>query len=289
MGTQEIGTSSERISGCRSARLGVAMSGMVTEVRPPRRSEMTAYFRCLPCANGLPMWEPADAAWHGGPEPWPPQRAPASLERLEKLASAAVKDESFHPIATFVDGRCVGASATISFEVTVPGGGTVKMAGVTATGVIATHRRRGYLRQMMQAMFEAALERDEPLAMLSASEGGIHGRFGFSPRDLPHPVGAVPSRSGSPLRRARPRVAGTRRRSTGQRGLAPGARGRARTPRRRAEASARPLGRAVRRRRWHERTTAFRRHVGPPPPGGGKRRSGRRATVAHAPEVNPSP
>ncbi|MGW0583890.1 GNAT family N-acetyltransferase, partial [Streptomyces sp. NPDC002920] len=47
--------------------------------------------------------------------------------------------------------------------------------------MIATHRRRGYLRQMMQAMFEAALDRGEPLAMLSASEGSIYGRFGFSP------------------------------------------------------------------------------------------------------------
>ncbi|MEO3750766.1 GNAT family N-acetyltransferase [Streptomyces sp. B6B3] len=154
---------------------------MVTEIRPPRRDEMAAYYRALPFANGLPMWEPADAAWHGGPEPWPPQRTPASAEQLEKWAAADIEDESFHPIATFVDGRCVGASATISFEVTVPGGGTGRMAGVTATGVIATHRRRGYLRRMMQVMFEAALERGEPLAMLSASEGSIYGRFGYSP------------------------------------------------------------------------------------------------------------
>ena len=100
------------------------MSGMVTEVRPPRQDEMAAYYRALPFANGLPSWEPADAAWHGGPEPWPPQGRPESAERLEKLAAADVEDGAFHPIATFVDGRCVGASATISFEVAVPGGGT---------------------------------------------------------------------------------------------------------------------------------------------------------------------
>lgn len=157
------------------------MTGMVTEVRPPRRDEMAAYYRALPFANGLPHWEPADAAWHGGPEPWPPQRPPASMRQLEEWAAADIGDEAFHPIGTFVDGRCVGASATLSFEVTVPGGRTGRMAGVTATGVIATHRRRGYLRRMMQAMFEAALERCEPLAMLSASEGSIYGRFGFSP------------------------------------------------------------------------------------------------------------
>ncbi|ELP68252.1 hypothetical protein STRTUCAR8_04178 [Streptomyces turgidiscabies Car8] len=157
------------------------MSGMVTQVRAPRPDEMTAYYRALPFANGLPHWEPADAAWHGGAEPWPPPRTPATAEQLDRWAEADVKDESFHPIATFVDGTCVGASATISFGVTVPGGGTVRMAGVTATGVIATHRRRGYLRQMMQAMFESALARGEPLAMLSASEGSIYGRYGFSP------------------------------------------------------------------------------------------------------------
>ncbi|MEN8655514.1 GNAT family N-acetyltransferase [Streptomyces sp. 21So2-11] len=154
---------------------------MATQVRPPQRDEMNAYYRALPFANGLPQWEPADAAWHGGPEPWPPRRTPATAEQLAEWAEADVKDESFHPIATFADGACVGASAAISFDVTVPGGGTVKIAGVTSTGVIATHRRRGYLRRMMQAMFDAALDRGEPLAMLSASEGSIYGRFGFSP------------------------------------------------------------------------------------------------------------
>ncbi|UED88624.1 GNAT family N-acetyltransferase [Streptomyces profundus] len=142
---------------------------------------MNAYYRALPYATGLPQWEPADAAWHGGPEPWSPQRAPATAEQLERRAEAHAKDPSFHPMAAFADGTCVGASATISLDVTVPGGDTVRMAGVTATGVIATHRRRGYLRRMVRAMFEAALARGEPLAMLSASEGGIYGRFGFSP------------------------------------------------------------------------------------------------------------
>lgn len=142
---------------------------------------MNAYYRVLPYANGLPSWEPADAAWHGGPEPWPPQRTPATAEQLEKWAEEDTNDESFHPIATFVDGACVGASATISRDVTAPGRRTVKMAAVTATGVLATHRRRGYLRRMMQAMFEEALGRGEPLATLSASEGSIYGRFGFSP------------------------------------------------------------------------------------------------------------
>lgn len=107
---------------------------------------MTVYYKVLPYANGLPSREPADGAWHGGPGPWPPQRAPAGPAQLEQWAEDDLKDECFHPIATFADGRCVGASGAISFEVTVPGGTTVRMAGVTGTGVLATHRRRGHLR-----------------------------------------------------------------------------------------------------------------------------------------------
>lgn len=142
---------------------------------------MPTYYRALPFANGLPSWEPADAAWHGGSEPWPPSRPPATVDQLLEWGATDLDDPCFHPVGVFIDDTCVGASGALSFEVTVPGGATMRMAGVTGTGVLATHRRRGYLRQMMQAMFDAALERGESLAMLSASEGGIYGRYGFSP------------------------------------------------------------------------------------------------------------
>ena len=162
----------------RTARCEIVVT---TEVRAPRLAEMPGYYQALPFGNGLPKWEPANAAWHGGSEPWPPPRPPATAEQLSKWAAADLKDQYFHPVAVFVEGTCVGASGAISFEVTVPGGAAIPMAGVTATGVIATHRRRGYLRLMMQHMFDAALQRGEPLAMLSASEGSIYGRYGFSP------------------------------------------------------------------------------------------------------------
>lgn len=154
---------------------------MTDEVRAPLRAEMPFYYRALPFANGLPSWEPANVAWHGGSEPWPPPPPPATPDQLMEWPNIHAEDPASHPMAAFVHDPCVGASATISFEVTVPGGSTMAMAGVTGTGVIATHHRRGYLRRMMQAMFDDALERGEPLAMLSASEGSIYGRFGFSP------------------------------------------------------------------------------------------------------------
>ena len=92
--------------------------------------------------------------------------------------------DGVHPQAAFVDGRIVGGSAMFSLEITVPGPRPVPFGGVTSTGVIATHRRRGLLRAMMQAMFDDALRRGEPVAALSASEGGIYGRYGFSPGTL---------------------------------------------------------------------------------------------------------
>jgi len=151
-----------------------------TEIRSIDCSEAIAYLKVLPFADGLPSWEPAPAAWHGGSGAWPPPLPPASEQDLARLADE-VTAEGYHSQAAFVDGQLVGATAMLSLEITVPGLRTMPMGGVTSTGVLATHRRRGLLRQMMQAMFDQALERGEVVATLSASEGGIYGRFGFSP------------------------------------------------------------------------------------------------------------
>src|SRR5215472_7487052 len=157
------------------------VDGMSTEIRKVKPDEMTDYLKVLPDANGLPHWEPFPAAWHGGPEAWPQPNAPASPAQLAAWADKLLLASHFHPQAAFVDGRLVGGSAMISFGITVPGNLQVPLGGVTSTAVIATHRRRGLLRQMMQAMFDEARERGEPLAGLSASEGSIYGRYGYGP------------------------------------------------------------------------------------------------------------
>ncbi|GAA3453996.1 GNAT family N-acetyltransferase [Dactylosporangium matsuzakiense] len=153
---------------------------MTIEIRPIERAEVRAYLQVLPYVNGLPHWEPAPAAWHGGPEAWPQPPAPATDAQLDAFAER-VFGGGFFPQAAFVDGRLVGGSAMLAMDITVPGPRAVPMGGVTATAVVATHRRRGLLRGMMQAMFDAALARGEALAGLSASEGGIYGRYGFGP------------------------------------------------------------------------------------------------------------
>ena len=76
-------------------------------------------------------------------------------------------------------GRFVANCDIYSMDVTVPGGATIKMGGVSAVGVHPTHRRRGLLTQMMQLMLEDCRERQEPVAGLLASESVIYGRFGF--------------------------------------------------------------------------------------------------------------
>ena len=87
----------------------------------------------------------------------------------------------------------VGLSGTFTFRMTTPGG-EVGAAGVTLIGVMPTHRRRGILRLMMTRLFEQARERDEPVAILWASEAAIYQRFGFGWR---------PSRPRSKRRRTR--------------------------------------------------------------------------------------
>jgi predicted acetyltransferase len=78
-----------------------------------------------------------------------------------------------------VDGTAiVGCTAAYSFRLAIPGG-EVPAAGVTAVGVLPSHRRRGLLRRLLDAVVDDARARGEPVAILTASEGGIYQRFGY--------------------------------------------------------------------------------------------------------------
>ena len=74
--------------------------------------------------------------------------------------------------------RLVGAGANYSFDLTIPGG-TLPTAGVTLIGVKPSHRRRGALRKIIAALHGDAAQRNEPLAVLWASESSIYQRFGY--------------------------------------------------------------------------------------------------------------
>ena len=73
----------------------------------------------------------------------------------------------------------VGGGAAFSFRLTVPGGASVPTAGVTAVGVLPTHRRQGILRRLMARQLDDIRRSGEPLAALWASEGSIYQRFGY--------------------------------------------------------------------------------------------------------------
>jgi predicted acetyltransferase len=74
---------------------------------------------------------------------------------------------------------CVGTAGAFSFGVSVPGGAMVPAAGVTMVSVAATHRRRGVLTSMMRRQLDDVRGWGEPLAVLTASEPEIYGRFGY--------------------------------------------------------------------------------------------------------------
>lgn len=81
--------------------------------------------------------------------------------------------------AAFDGDRIVAGAGAFSFHMSVPVGGSIPAGGVTAVGVLPTHRRRGVLTSMMRAQLEDCRARGEPAAFLWASEGTIYGRFGY--------------------------------------------------------------------------------------------------------------
>ncbi|MPY56450.1 GNAT family N-acetyltransferase [Streptomyces spongiae] len=84
-------------------------------------------------------------------------------------------------LALTADGRPVGTAATYSFELTLPGETLVPAAGVTAVGVLPSHRRQGVLSAMMRHQLAELRARGEILSVLLASEALIYGRFGYGP------------------------------------------------------------------------------------------------------------
>lgn len=82
-----------------------------------------------------------------------------------------------------VDGRWVATCAAYTRRLTTPGG-SVPIGAVTTVTVAPTHRRQGLLTAMMHHQLADLHRRQEPVAVLWASESSIYGRFGYG--------GAVP-------------------------------------------------------------------------------------------------
>ncbi|MFF8959663.1 GNAT family N-acetyltransferase [Streptomyces sp. NPDC014894] len=84
-------------------------------------------------------------------------------------------------LALSEDGRPVGTAAAYSFELTLPGRHVVPVTGVSAVGVLPSHRRRGVLSALMRRQLSEVRARGEFLSVLLASEAPIYGRFGYGP------------------------------------------------------------------------------------------------------------
>ncbi|HET6855736.1 MAG TPA: GNAT family N-acetyltransferase, partial [Streptomyces sp.] len=128
---------------------------MTTELRVPQRDEWDDWYGKLELAFGGVAEAPEERAlWK-------------ELTELDR--SIGVWDGE----------ECVGTAGVFSFRLSVPGGALVPAAGVTMVSVAATHRRRGILRSMMRRQLDDVRAAGEPLAVLTASEPAIYGRFGY--------------------------------------------------------------------------------------------------------------
>jgi predicted acetyltransferase len=130
------------------------MAGMGIEIRGIVEDEYEPLARTLLAAFGE----------HPTTEVLEDERLPVEIDRM---------------LAADDGGELVGSAGAFSFDLTVPGGGQVPVAGVTWVGVLPTHRRRGVLTAMMERQLDDVVERGEPIAVLTASEAGIYGRYGY--------------------------------------------------------------------------------------------------------------
>ncbi len=124
------------------------------EIRPVTGDEFADFRRVDDAAFG---WRPSDEDIE----------ADRALQELDRT------------LAVYDAGRIVATAAALSFDLTLPGCTTTPAAGVTSVGVLPTHRRRGILRALMWRQLEDVRARGESIAVLTASESLIYGRFGY--------------------------------------------------------------------------------------------------------------
>ncbi|MYS24740.1 Predicted acetyltransferase [Streptomyces sp. DvalAA-14] len=98
---------------------------------------------------------------------------------LEERAQWRRVTEFDRTLAAWDGPEMVGTAGAFTFSMTVPGGIPLTVPGVTMVSVQPTHRRRGLLTSMMRRQFDEFHGRGEPVAVLTASEPAIYGRFGY--------------------------------------------------------------------------------------------------------------
>jgi predicted acetyltransferase len=118
------------------------------------------------------------------------------------------------------DDTIVGATGSFDMRVTLPGGASLPVPGITWVSVAITHRRRGVLRALMAEQHRGFIAEGLALSALTASEASIYGRFGFGTVST-HRAIEIPRRRAA-LRPDLPETGGVRQVSTDEmRELAP--------------------------------------------------------------------
>lgn len=97
----------------------------------------------------------------------------------DQLAEYRTNFDDAHLLGARGGDGWLGTIGHYPFDLTLPGGGTIPVAGVTWAAVLPTHRRRGILRGLMERLLDDAVQRGWPAAVLLASEASIYPRFGF--------------------------------------------------------------------------------------------------------------
>ena len=85
----------------------------------------------------------------------------------------------------------------------MPGPATVPAATITAVAVLPTHRRQGVLTALMACQLDDVAERGEAVAVLTASESIIYGRFGYGLASWAMGFTLDRHHAGGPVRRSR--------------------------------------------------------------------------------------
>lgn len=130
------------------------MASTELEMRPPTADEMFAWTRAVEAHFGEVGSDDETTSW-------------------------ATSMDASRMLAVFDAGEIVANGGAWALEQTMPGGAAIAVAGITAVGVSPTHRRQGLLNRMMTRMLDDASARGESIAILTASESIIYGRYGF--------------------------------------------------------------------------------------------------------------
>lgn len=139
-------------------------------MRAVTEDEFGAYIRTVQTAFGNHPAEDETAGWR-------------SISEVERT------------LATFDGDRIVATAGAFTFQLSTPGPRTVRAAGVTEVGVLPTHRRRGLLTALMSRQLDDIAEAGEPVAILTASESVIYGRFGYGAATFHRSVRIDPQRA----------------------------------------------------------------------------------------------